>query len=34
MFLGRVGGITVLLSLTGKKTANAYRLPAENITVG
>lgn len=34
MFLGRVGGITVLLSLTGKKSDSAYRYPAENITVG
>ncbi|MBE6680103.1 MAG: Trk family potassium uptake protein [Ruminococcaceae bacterium] len=34
MFIGRVGGITVLLSLTGKKSDSAYRYPAENITVG
>lgn len=34
MFLGRVGGITVLLSLTGKKSDSAYRYPTENITVG
>jgi len=34
MFLGRVGGITVLLSLTGKKNDSAGRFPAENITVG
>ncbi len=34
MFLGRVGGITVLLSLMGKKNESAYRYPAENITVG
>ncbi|MBQ8836147.1 MAG: Trk family potassium uptake protein [Clostridia bacterium] len=34
MFLGRVGGITVLLSLSGKKNDSAYRYPAENITVG
>lgn len=34
MFLGRVGGITVLLSLSGKNKKSGYRLPAENITVG
>lgn len=34
MFIGRVGGITVLLSLSGKKTDSAYRYPAENVTVG
>lgn len=34
MFLGRVGGLTVLLSLTGKKNDSAGRYPAENITVG
>ena len=34
MFLGRVGGITVLLSLMGKKSDSAYRYPTENITVG
>lgn len=34
MFIGRVGGITVLLSLTGKKSDSAYRYVAENITVG
>ena len=34
MFLGRVGGLTVLLSLTGKRKEEAYRYPAENITVG
>ena len=34
MFLGRVGGLTVLLSLTGKKKDGAGRFPAENITVG
>lgn len=34
MFLGRVGGLTVLLSLTGKRKEEAYRLPAENVTVG
>ncbi len=34
MFLGRVGGITVLLSLSGKKDNAPYRYPAENITVG
>lgn len=34
MFLGRVGGITVLLSLAGKKNESAYRYVAENITVG
>ncbi len=34
MFLGRVGGLTVLLSLTGKRREEAYRYPAENVTVG
>lgn len=34
MFIGRVGGLTVLLSLTGKRKEEAYRLPAENVTVG
>lgn len=34
MFIGRVGGITVLLSLSGKKNDSAYRYPAENVTVG
>ena len=34
MFLGRVGGITVLLSLSGKKNNAVGRYPAENITVG
>ena len=34
MFIGRVGGITVLLSIAGKNNDSAYRYPAENITVG
>ena len=34
MFIGRVGGMTVLLSLSGKKDDGAYRYPAENVTVG
>lgn len=34
MFIGRVGGITVLLSLSGKSKNDAYRYPAENVTVG
>lgn len=34
MFIGRVGGITVLLSLSGKNGDNAYRYPEENVTVG
>lgn len=34
MFLGRVGGITVLLSLTGKKNDSVGKYPIENITVG
>lgn len=34
MFIGRVGGITVLLSLSGKKSDSACRYPAENVTVG
>lgn len=34
MFLGRVGGITVLLSLMGKKNESVGKYPVENITVG
>lgn len=34
MFLGRVGGITVLLSLMGKKNSDVGKYPVENITVG
>lgn len=34
MFIGRVGGITVMLSLAGKKNNGAGRFPKENITVG
>ncbi|MBQ9133409.1 MAG: Trk family potassium uptake protein [Clostridia bacterium] len=34
MFLGRVGGLTVLLSLSNKHREEAYRYPAENVTVG
>ncbi len=34
MFIGRVGGMTVMLSLAGKKDNNAYRYAAENVTVG
>ena len=34
MFIGRVGGMTVMLSLSNKKDDNSYRFPAENITVG
>nr|MBQ5811938.1 Trk family potassium uptake protein [Clostridia bacterium] len=34
MFTGRVGGLTVLFSLSGKKDGAPYRYPAENVTVG
>ena len=34
MFIGRVGGMTIMLSLAGKKDSNAYRYVAENVTVG
>ena len=34
MFLGRVGGITVLLSLSRKKSNSIGRYPLENVTVG
>ncbi len=34
MFLGRVGGLTVLLSLSGSRQTPVGRCPAENITVG
>ncbi len=34
MFIGRVGGMTVMLSLSGKKDDSPYRYPAENVTVG
>lgn len=34
MFIGRVGGLTILFSLTGKKDRSVGRYPAENITVG
>lgn len=34
MFIGRVGGLTILFSLMGKKDGTVGRYPAENITVG
>lgn len=34
MFIGRVGGMTVMLSLSGKNDGNVYRYPVENVTVG
>ena len=34
MFIGRVGGMTVMLSLSGKNDSNVYRYPVENVTVG
>lgn len=34
MFIGRVGGLTILFSLSGKKDGSVGRYPAENITVG
>ncbi len=34
MFIGRVGGLTVLFSLSGKKDGAVGRYPAENVTVG
>lgn len=34
MFIGRVGGLTVLFSLSGKTDKPVGRYPAENITVG
>lgn len=34
MFIGRVGGLTILFSLSGKKDASVGRYPAENVTVG
>ncbi len=34
MFIGRVGGLTILFSLSGKKDGSVGRYPAENVTVG